>query len=170
MPVTDVVADLDTFTLTVHAEFAAPRDRVWRAWTEPRLFERWWGPPGYPATVTEHELVPGGTVRYFMTSPEGEQFHGYWTVVSVDPPNGFQIRDGFANADGTPNVDLPEAAMAVDFTPAGADVTKVRSVTSYSSREALEQVLAMGMEEGLRAATGQLDDLLAEGATGSSPV
>lgn len=166
MPVTDVVKDLDAFTLTVHAEFAAPPDRVWRAWTEPRLFERWWGPPGYPATVTEHELHPGGTVRYFMTGPDGEQFHGYWTVVNVDPPNGFEIKDGFANADGTPNKDLPEATMVVAITAAEDGTTRLRSVTTYASREALEKVLAMGMEEGLRAATGQLDDLLAEGVAG----
>lgn len=57
-------------------------------WADPRKLERWWGPPTYPATVVEHDLRAGGKVAYLMTSPEGEQHHGWWKVLEVDeaPP------------------------------------------------------------------------------------
>ncbi|WP_325048798.1 SRPBCC family protein [Amnibacterium setariae] len=50
MPVLDVEKDLDRLTLTVVAEFAAPVERVWSLYADPRRLERHWGPPGYPAT------------------------------------------------------------------------------------------------------------------------
>ncbi len=50
MTVTTVDTDLDARTLTLVAEFDAPVERVWELWADPRKLERWWGPPGYPAT------------------------------------------------------------------------------------------------------------------------
>ena len=67
MTVISVVKDADARTLTITARFAAPIARVWQVWSDPRQLERWWGPPGYPATVTEHDLAPGGTVAYAIT-------------------------------------------------------------------------------------------------------
>ena len=75
MTVTDVQKDPGTMTMTITTAFDAPVDQVWRVWSDPRLLERWWGPPTYPATVVEHDLSPGGTIRYYMTGPEGDR-HG----------------------------------------------------------------------------------------------
>jgi len=73
MPVTDVHHDLDALTLTINAEFAAPVDRVWEVYADPRQLERVWGPPGFPATFVDHELAPGGRVSRtdepFATAP-----------------------------------------------------------------------------------------------------
>ena len=74
MPVTDVQHDLDALTLTITADFAAPVERVWEVYADPRQLERVWGPPGYPATFVDHDLVPGGRMNYFMTSPDGDKF------------------------------------------------------------------------------------------------
>ena len=60
MSVTDVRKDLDALTMTMTAEFAAPIDRVWQVWENPRLLERWWGPPTHPATFVDHDLSPVG--------------------------------------------------------------------------------------------------------------
>ena len=70
MTVISVVKDADARTMTITARFDAPIGRVWQVWSDPRQLERWWGPPRYPATVTEHDLAPGGTVAYAMTGPE----------------------------------------------------------------------------------------------------
>ncbi len=102
MPVTDVTSDIDTRTLTITADFAAPIDRVWKVYADPRQMEQIWGPPTYPATVVDHELKPGGRVTYFMTSPEGEKYYGFWNVTAVDEPKSFEFEDGFANEDFTP--------------------------------------------------------------------
>ena len=67
MPVISVVKDADARTMTITARFDAPIGRVWQVWSDPRQLERWWGPPRYPAKVTEHDLAPGGTVAYAVT-------------------------------------------------------------------------------------------------------
>lgn len=77
--------DLEEHTLTVVATFDHPVEQVWDLYADPRKMERWWGPPTYPATVVEHSLTPGGVVRYYMTGPDGEQFHGRWTSPRSTP-------------------------------------------------------------------------------------
>ena len=72
MTVTAVRKDPEKLTMTLDAEFDASPDQVWNLWADPRKLERWWGPPTYPATVVDHDLVPGGTVSYYMTGPEGD--------------------------------------------------------------------------------------------------
>ncbi len=62
MPVTDVKTDVDARTLTITARFAAPVERVWQVYADPRQLEKIWGPPGFPATFVDHELRPGGRV------------------------------------------------------------------------------------------------------------
>ncbi|OLT17849.1 hypothetical protein BJF80_00535 [Serinicoccus sp. CUA-874] len=59
MPVTDVTTDTETRTVTITAEFAAPVERVWQLYADPRRLEQVFGPPTYPATFVEHELRPG---------------------------------------------------------------------------------------------------------------
>ena len=82
MTVTRVDKDDDHLTLTLVADFDAPVERVWELWADPQKLERWWGPPSYPATFEEHHLTPGGSVKYYMTGPEGERFGGWWRVSS----------------------------------------------------------------------------------------
>ena len=57
MTVKNVEKDPATLTMVVTAEFRAPVERVWQLWADPRQLERWWGPPTYPATVVDHDLV-----------------------------------------------------------------------------------------------------------------
>ena len=76
MPVTDVQQDLDNLTLTITADFAAPVERIWQVYADPRQLEKVWGPPTYPATVVDHDLTPGGRMTYFMTGPDGDKHAG----------------------------------------------------------------------------------------------
>ena len=160
MPVTDVQQDLDALTLTLTAEFAAPVERVWQVYADPRQLEKVWGPPTYPATFVDHDLRPGGRVTYFMTSPEGEKFAGYWEVTAVDEPRSFSFDDGFADQDFNPNPALPVSHNVYSFTAHNGG-TRATYVGTYESAEALQKVLDMGMVEGATAAIAQIDDLLA---------
>jgi len=63
--------------LVIEREFDAPRDRVWRAWTEPDLIMRWWGPKGFTAPSARISLRIGGSYLYCMRSPERKD---YWTT------------------------------------------------------------------------------------------
>jgi uncharacterized protein YndB with AHSA1/START domain len=164
MTVTAVTKDPKALSMTVTAEFAATPERVWQLWADPRQLERWWGPPTYPATVTSHDLRPGGRVEYHMTGPEGDQPHGYWEVDEADPPRHIAFRDGFANPDGTPNDEFPGASAEVTIEPIGAGKTRMSIQSRFPSVEAMEQLLAMGMEQGLQQAVGQIDAILAREA------
>ena len=95
MPVTNVEKDAENLTLTVVTNPNTSAERAWELWSDPRQLERWWGPPEYPATFVDPDLTPGGRVSYYMTGPEGDTPHGWWRVVSVNPPNSLEIEDGF---------------------------------------------------------------------------
>jgi uncharacterized protein YndB with AHSA1/START domain len=99
-----------------------------------------------------------------MTGPEGDQPKGYWDVVEAEPPHRLVFRDGFANADGTPNDELPQNEGRVTIEDLGAGRSRMSIQSRFPSREAMEQVLAMGMEEGITLAVGQIDAILAEDA------
>ena len=168
MTVTAVRKDPAALSMTLTAEFDASPERVWQLWADPRQLERWWGPPTYPATVDSHDLSPGGRVKYHMTGPEGDQPQGYWDILETDPPRSLVFRDGFANADGTPNPDLPIMTARVAIEEIGDGRTRMSIESAFPSAEAMEQVLAMGMEEGLKQAVGQIDAILAEDAVRST--
>lgn len=162
MPVIDVTKDLNALTLTITAEFAAPVERVWQIYADPRQLEQVWGPPTYPATFLEHDLSPGGRVTYFMTGPEGDKHAGWWKVTSVDAPHRLTFEDGFADADFNPIQEMPVSQNVYDF-EAIRGRTRATYHTTYATAEALQQVLEMGMEEGTREAIGQIDAFLARG-------
>lgn len=164
MTVTAVHKDPQALTMKLTAEFDASPERVWQLWADPRQLERWWGPPTWPATFTKHDLSPGSRVDYHMTGPEGEEAHGYWDVVETDPPRWLVFRDGFSHDDGTPNEALPQNEGRVTIEEVGDGRTRMSIESLFPSTEAMEQVLAMGMEEGLKLAVGQIDAILAEEA------
>jgi uncharacterized protein YndB with AHSA1/START domain len=163
MTVTNVQKDAEKLTLTLTAEFEATPERVWQLWADPRQLERWWGPPTYPATFTKHDLTPGSRVEYHMTGPEGDQPKGYWDVLETDPPHWLAVRDGFANEDGTPNDAFPTGEMRVTIEEIGSGRTQMSIESIFPTAEAMEQLLAMGQEEGMKEAMGQIDAILAEG-------
>ena len=115
----------------------------------------------YPATVTRHQLAAGGRVEYHMTGPTGDQPKGYWDVLEVDPPRRLVFHDGFANADGSPNDELPRTEGHVSITSGAGGLTRMSIESHFPSVQALEGLVQMGMEEGLRLAVSQIDDILA---------
>lgn len=160
MSITTIDKDLDQLTMTVTAEYDVTPERAWQLWADPRQLERWWGPPTHPATVQEHDLTPGGRVTYFMTSPEGERYHGWWGVREVEAPRLLVVEDGFADSAGVPNPEMPTSVMRVEILDRPGGVRVVIS-SRWPTLEAMEQVIAMGVEEGLRGAMGQIDEILA---------
>lgn len=160
MPVTDVQHDLENLTLTITADFAAPVQRVWQIYADPRQLEKVWGPPSHPATFVDHSLTPGSRVTYYMTGPDGEKYAGYWDITAVDEPRSFSFLDGFADEDLNPNPDMPVSENTYTFTEHGGG-TRAVYVSTYASAEGLQQVLDMGVVEGATSAINQIDELLA---------
>ncbi len=161
MPVTSIEKDADQLSITVHADFAAPLQRVWDAYMDPRQLERFWGPPTYPATFLRHDAAVGGRSVYKMTGPEGEEHWGYWEWTLVEAPHRFEVIDGFADATGAPNAELPGMRMSIVFEATEAG-TRMTSVSRFDTLDQLEQVVSMGVMEGTRQAMSQIDAVLAD--------
>ena len=161
MPVTSVTRDTDALTLTVVADFPAGVERLWEAYLDPRQLERFWGPPTYPATFTRHDAAAGGRSAYTMKGPDGDTHGGYWEWLSVEPLKAFEVRDGFAKPDGEPNAEMPSMQMRFVFEETG-EGSRVTTTTYFTSLDELEQLLDMGMEQGLNEAMGQMDAVLAD--------
>lgn len=163
MPVTDVRKDLDALTMTITAEFDAGAERIWEIWSDPRLLERWWGPPHYPATFVEHDLTPGGRCAYFMTGPDGQKHHGWWRIEETEPPKRLRFADGFDD-EGNPNEEMPGPSSATVTIAETDGATTMTIESKFASREDMEQMLEMGMEQGMIEALSQIDALVATGA------
>ncbi|MEQ8438790.1 MAG: SRPBCC family protein [Ilumatobacter fluminis] len=161
MPVTSVEKDLDNLTMTVVADFTASRQRLWEAYTDPRQIEKFWGPVEWPATFLRHDVFVGGRSHYVMTGPEGEQSAGFWEFLRVDDGKFFEVRDGFAGADGEENADMPSMRMTFSFEDTDSG-SRLVTTTHFGALDQLEQLIDMGMEEGMKSAMSQIDDVLAD--------
>jgi uncharacterized protein YndB with AHSA1/START domain len=164
MTVIDVRKDTTNLTVTVVAQFNATVDAVWQLWADPRKLERWWGPPTYPATVTEHNFAVGGTVSYYMTGPDGDTPSGAWTVLALEEPHRLTLRDYFTDEHGAANTAMPTMTMDATVEALAEGSTQMTLVTTFASLDQMQQLLDMGMEEGMTAAWGQMDDIVASAA------
>jgi uncharacterized protein YndB with AHSA1/START domain len=160
MTIVSSTQDPEALTFTIVAELAAPPSRVWQVWSDPRQLERWWGPPTWPATFEEHDVVVGGSSRYYMTGPEGEKARGWWRFLALDEPRSLEFEDGFADEAGVPNAQMPtiHGRVELEETVAG---TRMTVTSRFATVEQMEQLVQMGMVEGMTLAMGQLDELLA---------
>lgn len=161
MPITSIEKNLDTLTMTVVADFAATRDRLWEAYTDPRQIEKFWGPAEWPATFTRHDVFVGGRSDYVMTGPDGERSAGFWEFLAVDDGKFFEVRDGFAGDDGEENTAMPSMRMTFSFEDTNGG-SRLVTTTHFGSLDQLAQLLDMGMEEGMTSAMGQIDQVLAD--------
>jgi uncharacterized protein YndB with AHSA1/START domain len=161
MSVTRVDKDPEALTMTVTADLDATVERAWQLWADPRQFEQWWGPPGYPATVVDHDLRAGGQITFFMTGDAGERHDGTWAVIAADPPHHLELRDSDVDDNGRPNDGNAMTAMiiTIEARDGGGAVMAIR--THFDSQAGMEQVLAMGVEDGMRMVFSQIDAVLA---------
>jgi len=163
MPIQSVTSEPEALTLTVVGEYPVPVERLWEAYADPRQLERFWGPESWPATFTRHDMVAGGRSQYHMTGPDGGTSHGWWRFLAVETGRRFEVEDGFAHDDGSPNENMPTMRMAFTFEPTSAG-SRFTSVTYFPSLEAMERLVQMGMLEGMQSALGQLDGVLSDRA------
>jgi len=161
MPVISSEQDPEELRLVVVSEFDAPVARVWELWADARKLERWWGPPGFPATFVRHDFAVPGRSRYYMTSPEGERNHARWDFIAIAAPSSLEVENGFADAGGERVTDFVATnRFVVAIEPAGSG-SRMTVDTVFQSTAHMEQMLGLGMEEGFLAALGQIDGILA---------
>ncbi len=164
---TDRIDRGSTSTTTIYSEgaelvfertFNAPREAVWKAFTDPQLVPRWWGPHGTTTTVAEMDVRPGGKWRYVSSAPDRDDVAFYGEYLEVEPPERFVWTFMF-DVEGIGPQGGPETHTFEDL----AGRTKVRSVGHMGSVEALAGALASGMIAGAIQAWDRLEAVLAEG-------
>jgi len=86
--------------------FDAPRDRVFKAWTEPERVMRWGGPNGFTTPVCKIDLRPGGVFHNCMRSPEGRDFWSKGVYREIVAPERIVCTDFFSDAEGDRDGDV----------------------------------------------------------------
>ncbi|MCI0649659.1 MAG: SRPBCC domain-containing protein [Chloroflexi bacterium] len=86
--------------LVITRIFDAPRELVWKAWTEPEQLRHWWGPKSFTLPVCQVDLRVGGKYLFCMRSPDGQNYYSTGVYQKIDPPNEFVCTDSFADEKG----------------------------------------------------------------------
>lgn len=100
MPTENLVSETTKRDLIITRVFDAPRELVWKAWTEPEHFKRWWGPKNFTAPVCKIDLRVGGRYLNCMRSTEGQEFWGTGTYREIVTPERLVYTDSFADEKG----------------------------------------------------------------------
>jgi uncharacterized protein YndB with AHSA1/START domain len=144
--------------LVFERTFDAPRAQVWKAFTDPALIPRWWGPHGTTTTVVEMDVRPGGAWRYISRAPDRDDVTFYGEYLEIDPPSGFKWTFMF-DVEGMGPQGGPETFVLEDV----GGKTKVTSISHMGSAEAIDGALATGMVGGAIETWDRLGTLLAVG-------
>ena len=102
-----------------------------------------------------------------MTGPQGEKSHGWWLITAIDAPHRIEFDDGFAGQDGEPAGSIAPTHTVVTLEPAGTG-TRMTTVSRFTDLDHLEQMVKMGMEDGMRMAMSQIDAVLDQQSNGEA--
>jgi len=154
-----IVKDLKEKSILVSREFDAPIADVWRAYTDPKLLDQWWGPSPWRAETKQMTFKPGGYWLYAMVGPEGEKHWARMDYLAIDHQKSFDVQDSFSDENGVINRDMPVSNGRSSFTKT-AKGTRVDFKLIYSTEEQLQKIVEMGFEQGITQCMDQLDVLL----------
>lgn len=96
----DPMTEPATRELVITRVFNAPRKLVWKAWTEPEHFKKWWGPKNFTSPVCKIDLRVGGAYLSCMHSPEGQDFWSTGVYREIVPLERLVYTDSFSDAQG----------------------------------------------------------------------
>ena len=154
--------------------FKAPRALVWRAWADPALLARWFGPKGTRTQVLAHDLRPGGILHSRMEMPDGNGMHAKFVYREVVPPSRLAWVHSFADADANvvpapfgpwPLEMLTTVLLEDDGDDTGLTLTWIPIDPTPEERAAFEAGLD-SMRDGWGGSFDQLDAFLAEDRAG----
>lgn len=163
---TTIQKDMKARSILISRELNAPLADVWRAYTEARLLDQWWGPSPWRAETKSIDFKPGGFWLYAMVSPENQRHWGRMDYISIRHHDHFVITDSFCDEAGTVNPELPVSHGRITFVATAAG-TRVDFNMVYESEEALRKIVEMGFAEGITQCLDQLEALLKSGMAAS---
>lgn len=146
--------------LVLTRAFDAPRELVFRAYSEPELLRAWWGPEGWQTEILRFEFRPGGVWHYVMRGPENMESWGIARFRAIAAPERFAYTDAFSDADA--NTLSPEMEIVNVFEALTPTRTLLTSRTTFDSRESRDQAIEMGVEQGTSSMFDRLEQYLAD--------
>jgi uncharacterized protein YndB with AHSA1/START domain len=150
--------DLAKKQLHVVREFKAPIAKVWSAWTQADLLDKWWGPRPWNAVTKTMDFKPGGQWLYSMVGPAGEVHWSNTNFISVGT-NTFEATSFFSDENGLPAPGFSPSNWHVAMKQEG-DKTIVNVTLTFGTEADLEQLVAMGFQGGFTIGLNQLEELL----------
>jgi len=155
----DFIADKQKNTLTIRREFLADRELVWDCYTKSELLDQWFAPKPLSTQTKSMDFREGGHWHYAMIMPDGTAYWSWVDYLKIKPVEYYTSLDAFCDADGEINSNLPRAEWLVTFLEKG-EHAMVETIVTYKSLADLEQVIQMGLKEGLTTTLEKLDELL----------
>lgn len=133
---------INTSELKITRDFDAPRELIWKAWTNPNIMKKWWGPKDFSCPYCEIDLRVGGTYLNCMRSPEGEDYWSTGEYIAITPMEKIVCTDSFADKNG--NV-VPASYYGMEGFPMEMQVTIALEKVNGKTRMTLEH---KGIPEG----------------------
>ena len=154
-------ADLAAKTIHIVREFNAPIEKVWRAFTEPDLLEKWIAPKPWTAINKISDFTVGGIWLYAMVSPEGQKHWVYAKITAIENGSTISLTGMFCDGDGNPVTDAPKSYRDTKFFSIDGNRTKVDSVITFEDESTIKMFVEGGFKEGTAMTLNNLDELLA---------
>ncbi|CAK4847118.1 unnamed protein product [Aphanomyces euteiches] len=161
-----MIAKAEGNVLTLERVFDAPRELVFKAFSEAEHLKHWWGPRGWTLTVCNVDFRPGGVWHYCMKCIDEKQvdFFGFesWgkaVYEEIVAPEKIIFVDYFSDADGNEAEGMPSSHITMTLNELEGK-TKIISRARYVSAEALKNVMDMGMEQGITETWDRLEEYL----------
>jgi uncharacterized protein YndB with AHSA1/START domain len=132
----------DQPTITMEREFAAPPAAVFRAYSDPEAFKRWYGPDGFTITMIAMDFRVGGLLRFTMHGPDGTDYPSRIQYREIVPAARLAYRHGYDFDD-----DPKAFEVVVTFAPTGAGHTLLKAHSTFASIEARNAVMQFGAVE-----------------------
>jgi uncharacterized protein YndB with AHSA1/START domain len=152
--------DLVNRKIVVTREFKAPKEKVWSAWTEREILDKWWAPKPWKAETKTMNFTDGGMWLYAMVGPQGEQHWSRTDFEKIDTGNSFTAYSRFSDENGGYLDKSVSSHWQVKFASAGAN-TIVETTLTFDNIETMNTLVAMGFEGGFTMGLNNLEELLA---------
>jgi uncharacterized protein YndB with AHSA1/START domain len=154
--------DLAAKKIYISREFNAPVDKVWRAWTEPALIEKWIAPKPWTAETKIMDFVVGGKWLYAMVGTEGQKHWVYAEFTAIELGRSISTTGMFCDVDGAPVTTGPKSYRDTRFSSIEGNRSKVDSVISFEDETTIKMFAEGGFKEGTAMSLNNLEALLVD--------
>ena len=153
--------DMAAKKIHVSREFNAPIEKVWRAWTEADILDKWVAPKPWTAVTKTMDFSVGGIWLYAMVGTEGQKHWVYAEFTAIENGSAFSSIGRFCDGDGNPVMEAPKSYRDTKFSSIDGNKTRVDMVITFEDESTIKMFVDGGFKEGTIMTLAQLDELLA---------